>query len=56
MPSERPVAGLMLSNVAPFADETKRPSMNTCERGFSAAARSRHWAAEIPGLGGHGDP
>jgi hypothetical protein len=41
-PSDRPVAGLMLSKVAPLAAATKRPSMNTWPRGWSAAARSRH--------------
>ncbi len=51
-PSEWPVAGLMLSKVAPLAAGTKRPSMKTCARGFRAAARSRHWVAETTGCAG----
>src|SRR5688572_3246105 len=55
-PSERPVAGLMLSKVAPLTEGTNRPSMNTPERSLSAAARSRHCVAEMgASMGGAAD-
>src|SRR5688572_19706599 len=48
-PSDLPVAGLMLSNVAPLAAGANLPSMNTCERGLIAAARACQSWAEMLG-------
>ena len=49
-PSDLPVAGLMLSKVAPLAAGANRPSMKTWERGLSAARRAR--AIRVAEMGG----